>query len=133
MRSPIIVPAIQKRLYNYLGGVMKSHNGNLIEIGGMPDHVHLLIELKRLDSFTNMIRDLKSGSSRWVNTTFPNLNKFVWQEGYGSFSVSYSSVEHVQKYIRNQEEHHKNMTFDQEYINILKHHQVEFNEKYVLG
>jgi putative transposase len=91
----------------------------------MSDHVHLLIEL--LDNFSHFIRDLKASSSKWFHKNFP------WQEGYGSFSVSYSALETVQKYIQNQKQHHATMSFEEEYLKFLKHHHVKYDEKFVLG
>ena len=102
-RVPWINPELQKRLYSYLIGIIRNHKGKLIEIGGMPDHVHMLIELSNLDKFSYFIRDLKSCSSLWIHQTFPQLKDFAWQEGYGSFSVSVSAISTVKKYILNQE------------------------------
>jgi REP element-mobilizing transposase RayT len=99
----------------------------------MPDHVHLLIELSLLDKFSHFVRDLKASSSLWIHKNFPNLHDFSWQEGYGSFSVSYSALQGVQKYIQNQEQHHANMSFEEEYLKFLKHHHVKYDERFVLG
>ena len=99
----------------------------------MPDHVHLLIELSLLDKFSHFIRELKASSSQWIHKIFPNLHDFAWQEGYGSFSVSYSALQDVQKYIQNQEQHHATMSFEEEYLKFLKHHHVKYDERFVLG
>jgi putative transposase len=120
-------------LYPYLGGIIKSHKGRLLEIEGMPDHIHLLIELGVLDKFSHFIRDLKASSSLWIHKNFGNLKEFAWQEGYASLSVSYSALETVRDYIRNQERHHTSLSFDDEYVNLLKYHQVRFDERFVLG
>lgn len=132
-RQPCISENIQDSLYSYIGGIIRKHNGSLIEIGGMPDHIHLLIKLNSLDKFSYIIRDIKSNSSQWIHKTFPELTDFEWQEGYGSFSVSFSSVNGVQKYIQNQPEHHKTITFDQEYKKLLERCGVVFDERFVLG
>ena len=84
-RTPWIEGEMQERLYPYLGGIIKNHKGKLIEIGGMPDHIHMLIELSLLDKFSHFIRDLKSCSSLWIHQTFPQKREFAWQEGYGFF------------------------------------------------
>ena len=132
-RLPHIAPDVQSRLYPYLGAITRNHSGKLLEIGGMSDHVHLLIELSLLDKFSHFIRDLKASSSQWIHKNFPNLHDFAWQEGYGSFSVSYSALQHVQKYIQNQEQHHATMSFEEEYLKFLKHHHVKYDERFVLG
>jgi REP-associated tyrosine transposase len=132
-RIPWIDREMQTRLYSYLGGIIRNHKGKLIEIGGMPDHIHMLIELSLLDKFSHFIRDLKSYSSLWMHQTFPQKQDFAWQEGYGSFSVSFSSLEKVRNYIKNQESHHMHETFDQEYLKFLKHHNIRYDERFVLG
>ena len=132
-RTPWIDKDVEDRLYPYLGGIIKSHKGRLLEIGGMPDHIHLLVELNTLDKFSHFIRDLKASSSLWIHKTFGNLKEFSWQEGYASMSVSYSAVDNVRRYIRNQERHHTSQSFDEEYVKFLKLHQVNFDERFVLG
>lgn len=132
-RVPWISPEVQKRLYPYLIGIIRNHKGKLIEIGGMPDHIHMLIELSFLDKFSYFIRDLKSYSSLWIHQTFPQLKDFAWQEGYGSFSVSFSAISTVKKYILNQEQHHANQSFDQEYLKLLQLHNIQYDERFVLG
>lgn len=99
----------------------------------MPDHIHILIELSLLDKFSHFIRDLKASSSQWIHKNFPNLYDFAWQEGYGSFSVSFSNLQSVKKYIQNQEQHHATMTYDDEYLKFLKRHRIEYDERFVLG
>lgn len=102
-----------------------------MEIGGTENHVHLLVSLGTLDNYSKFIRELKASSSLWVNKQHVFPTKFNWQEGYGSFSVSYSLVEVVRKYIQNQEEHHKGQTFEQEYLKMLRWHGIPFDEKCV--
>jgi len=132
-RDPMIQPELQHRLYEYMGGIIRQFGGKLIEIGGIEDHVHLLIELKQVDIFTDLMRTLKSNSSRWVHANFPHLSAFAWQEGYGSFSVSYSAINNVRKYIREQEVRHKTMSFDDEYVNILNKLRLKYDSRFVLG
>ena len=119
-RIPWIDREMQTLLYSYLGGIIRNHKGKLIE-------------LSLLDKFSHFIRDLKSYSSLWVHQTFPQKQDFAWQEGYGSFSVSFSSLEKVRDYIQNQESHHVHETFDQEYLKFLKHHNIRYDERFVLG
>ena len=129
----MITSEVQPRLYAYMGGIIRNEGGHLLEIGGMADHVHLLVQLTVIDKFSNLIRDMKAHSSGWVHRHFPNLKHFTWQEGYGSFSVSYSVLEKTKRYIQNQEQHHKTMTFEEEYIKYLKLHGVEYDERFVFG
>ncbi len=132
-RRPLIVPDVQTRLYSYIAAIVKNHSGKLLEIGGMTDHIHMLIELSNLDNFSYVVRDLKAASSLWIHKNFPDLDRFSWQEGYGSFSVSYSALEQVKKYIQNQEQHHTGMTFDEEYVKMLNLNNVKYDERFVLG
>ena len=96
-RVPLISSDIQPRLYQYMGAIIRNHSGKLLEVGGMPDHVHLLVELSNLDKFSHFVRDLKASSSLWIHKNFPDFTDFAWQEGYGSFSTSYSALEGVCK------------------------------------
>ncbi|MDP1835803.1 MAG: IS200/IS605 family transposase [Chlamydiales bacterium] len=130
-RQPWITRDVQTRLYEVIGGIVRNNKGILLEAGGMPDHIHLLLELGVLDKFTYLIRDMKAYSSGWVHKTFNHLAAFAWQEGYGSFSVSHSVTPKVGAYIQNQEQHHKNRTFEEEYIKLLQVHDVPYNPKYV--
>jgi len=129
----LITKEIQLSLYDYMGGIIKNHNGKLLSAGGTLDHVHLLVGLKLPDKFSDFIRDVKAGSSLWANKGLPHNQYFAWQEGYGSFSVSYSSLEKVKNYIKNQEEHHKIITFKEEYLQLLRKHKIEFDDRFVLG
>lgn len=103
-----------------------------MEVNGMLEHVHLLLELSLLDQFTSIIRDIKASSSSLVQRKF-HLSDFAWQEGYGSFSVSRSSVDRVRMYIRNQAQHHATLSFEDEFKGILKRHQIVYDERFVLG
>ena len=127
-----LLPKIQKQLYPYIGGIIKK-TGQLLEIGGMGDHVHLLIEMSNLDNFTSTIRNVKTGSSFWLKNEFPECREFAWQSGYASFSVSYSQLDSVRAYIQNQEKHHKKRSYEEEYLKLLHLHQAEFNEQYMYG
>ncbi|NGX55015.1 MAG: hypothetical protein KR126chlam2_00637 [Chlamydiae bacterium] len=132
-RQSWISSEVQPRLYSYMGGIIKNYDAKLLEIGGMQDHVHLLIKLNSLDKFSSLVRDIKSSSSLWMHKNFPALRDFAWQEGYGSFTVSYSILENIQEYIRNQEQHHASISFDEEYLKFLNLHQVKVDQRFVLG
>lgn len=124
---------IQSRLYPYMGGIIRNLNGSLLEIGGMPDHVHLLVNLSNLDKYSYFIRDVKAHSTMWIHKNFSELNDFAWQEGFASLTVSYSSLDKVKNYIRGQKEHHKKMTFEEEYISFLDKHGLKYDKRFVLG
>ena len=130
-REPWIVPEIAQRLYDYIGGTLRGNKCTLLDAGGMPDHVHLLISMSREMSAADLARIVKSSSSKWIHDTFPNMGYFAWQAGYGAFSVSQSNAPQVKGYIANQEEHHRRMSFQDEFRALLRRHEIEFDERYV--
>jgi len=121
----------QKRLYEYMGGIIRAQKGHLIEIGGIEDHVHILASLAPTKAVADSIRDLKANSSRWCNELLKQKNGFLWQKGYGAFTVSYSQIVQVRRYIQNQRQHHQGKTFEEEYISLLKVHDIDFTPKYL--
>lgn len=129
-REPWMAPAWRDRLHAYLGGVIREMDGVPEAIGGMADHVHLLIGLKATHRLSDVMRDLKRASSEWVhiNVPFPG---FAWQEGYGAFTVSASNREEVVAYIARQDEHHRKRTFREEYLEFLRKTGVDFDERFV--
>jgi REP element-mobilizing transposase RayT len=131
-RIPFISAEHRDRLYEYMGGIVRKERGALIEIGGMPDHVHLLARLRASVSLSEMIRLIKGRSSHWMNERPEVVNRFGWQNGYGAFSVSESQVPTVRRYIRTQEEHHAHRTYRDEIIALLRKHQIPFDEKTIL-
>ena len=131
-RAPFIREPLRERLYGYMGGILREEGGILLEIGGIPDHVHLLARLKADCSVAEAVRTIKSGSSKWVHQTFPERADFAWQTGYAAFSVSESQVGAVRRYIKNQEEHHARLSFKDELIALLQKHGIEFDERYLL-
>lgn len=130
-RQPEIVPGFREDLYAYVGGIIRSEKGKLIEIGGMANHVHVLARFSPAVSVSDMLKMIKGNSSRWVNKSGKRPAKFAWQKGYGAFSVSESGCEAVVNYIRNQEAHHRKMTFKEEFKLLLDKHQVEYDEEYL--
>jgi REP element-mobilizing transposase RayT len=130
-REPFLVPDLAPRLYGYIGGILRETGSVLVEAGGMPDHVHLLVSLGRQASVADTVRKVKANSSRWVHETFPDRAAFAWQNGYGAFTVSHSNVESVREYLRGQAEHHKKRTFHDEYREFLRRHAIEWDERYV--
>jgi putative transposase len=130
-RAPLIAGDCGTRLLPYLGGIAREVGGKALVIGGAADHVHLLLSLPPTLCPADVLRDLKANSSRWVHETWPERRDFAWQTGYGVFSVSESSREAVTRYIQDQEAHHKRMTFQEEFVALLKKHGVEYDERYI--
>jgi REP element-mobilizing transposase RayT len=130
-REPFIDADLAPRLYGYMGGIIRNTGSTLLTIGGIADHVHLLVSLGRQACIADLVRDVKANSSGWVHETFPTLARFTWQLGYGAFSVSKSVIERVKAYIANQEEHHKQETFQEEYLHFLREHEIEWDERFV--
>ena len=119
-RTPWITPEVEARLHPFLGGIAKDLNCTPIAINGMSEHVHVLVRFPSDLAVADLLRHLKSRSSKWIHQTFPALRDFEWQEGYGGFTVSKPSVGDVEQYIRNQKEHHGGMTFETEFLAMLR-------------
>ena len=131
-RCPAIDSELESRLWPYLGGIAGENRMKALAIGGTADHVHALLSLPGMMSFAKAIQLIKGGSSKWIHDTFPNQKRFGWQEGYGAFSVSASQVPKTMAYITNQKEHHRKKSFDDEFLELLKKHGIEFDPRYVL-
>lgn len=130
-RELFIDPDLAERLYAYVGGIVRNTGSVLLAIGGVEDHVHMLVSLGRQVSMSDLVRDVKSNSSKWVHETFLERGAFAWQSGYGGFSVSKSIVDRVKDYIAIQKEHHKRESFQEEYLRFLKEHDLELDERYL--
>ncbi|MBI5764632.1 MAG: IS200/IS605 family transposase [Planctomycetes bacterium] len=130
-RLPLIVPEIRDRMYSYIGGIVGHEDGMLLAAGGMLDHVHLLFTLSPRIGLSDLMRLVKTNSSKWVHETFTDHRAFGWQDGYGAFSVSESVLGQVRDYIRDQEDHHRRMSFEEEFELFLKRHRVEFDARYL--
>ena len=115
----------------YLAGGVQGEGGQLIEIGGVFDHVHLLVTLRPQYPISKLVQKVKISSSKWVSQNVSNRRHYSWQEGYGAFSVSTSHKDQVIKYIQNQEEHHRTCSFQEEFLNFLRKHEIQFDEKYL--
>ncbi len=129
-RKPTIKDDIRERLYEYIGGILSSNKGHSIEIGGVEDHVHILAGMSPSLAVSDVIRDVKASSSNWL-TQEMTVSHFKWQKGFGAFSVSYDRIEAARNYIRNQKEHHKKKTFQEEYIEFLERHDIEYRLEYL--
>ena len=129
-REASIADSWRDRLHAYLGGVVKNIDGIPEAVGGVADHVHLLVGLRASTCLSDAVRDIKSVSSRWVHEEMGDTT-FGWQEGYGAFTVSASMRAEVRDYIARQEEHHRTRTFQEEYVEFLKRSGVEYDERYL--
>lgn len=127
----MILDSIKDELFNYLGGVCKNLECNPIQVGGFKDHVHILCLLSKKITLVKLLEEIKSSSSKWIKTKHEKLANFYWQSGYGAFSVNPTEIEIVTSYSKNQEEHHKVKSFQDEYRAFLKKYDVQFNEEYV--
>ena len=130
-RQRIIIPALRDRLRPFLGGIARQNKMKAIEIGGMADHVHILLSLPSTMAISKALQLMKGGSSKWIHETFPEHRLFVWQEEYGAFSVSLSQLDKTIEYIQEKEAHHRKMTFQEEFLVLLKKHRIEYDERYL--
>jgi len=130
-RANLIHPELEQRLYPLIGGIVRDLRCTLLAVGGMPDHVHLLVRYRADLSHSEMLQQIKGRSAKWVNETVPLRGQFAWQEGYGGFTVSKSVVPEVEQYIARQKEHHKRQDFKAEYLELLRLHGIEFDENTV--
>jgi REP element-mobilizing transposase RayT len=132
-RAPVIAEAVEERIWAYLAGIAKKQGMKAIRIGGIENHVHVLVEIPKTVAVSEAMRQLKGGSAKWINEERLFGMRFSWQDGYGAFTVSPSAVGDVAEYIANQREHHRRRTFEEEYRMFLERHEVEFEEKYAFG
>jgi REP element-mobilizing transposase RayT len=129
-RQPQITGELQPRLFEYIGGILRSNSSALIAACGIPDHVHLLISLGRTLAIADAVRLIKTNSSGWAHNEM-RLPDFQWQNGYGAFAVSYSNIDQVKAYLANQEQHHRTMSFQDEFREFLRRYNLEWDERYV--
>ena len=130
-REPWIATEMREDLYSYIGGIMRNKKAKLLTAGGMFDHIHLYASLPSTISVADFVNVVKSNSSRWIHESYLQLRNFAWQEGYGAFSVSKSEEARVDRYIRNQEHHHRKRSFKEELIELLEKHGIEYDKRYI--
>ncbi|MFO8148516.1 MAG: IS200/IS605 family transposase [Gillisia sp.] len=130
-RQSLIKNEWKDELYQYITGIIQNHEHKVLQINGMPDHIHILFGMRPTQSLSDLMKQVKQDSSKWINNKGVVNGKFSWQAGYGAFSYSKSHVPRVIKYIQNQEEHHKKLTFMEEYVALLKTHNIQFDEHYI--
>jgi REP element-mobilizing transposase RayT len=132
-REPLLAVEVRERVWSYMAGIARANQMTPLKIGGVADHVHVLVSVPASLAIAKAVQLIKGGSSHWVRGSVPGLSGFAWQDGYGAFTVSESQIEAVRDYIRRQEEHHRRETFAEEYRDFLDRHQVAFDERYLLG
>ncbi len=130
-RENFIDENIENELFSYLGGICKNLECNPVQMGGYRNHVHILCLLSPKITLAKLLEELKSHSSKWIKTKGEKYSNFYWQNVYGAFSVNPNQIDVVKKYIINQKEHHKIKSFQEEYLQILKKYDIEFDEKYL--
>jgi REP element-mobilizing transposase RayT len=130
-REPWMSPLVRPRIYEYLGGAIRGEGGIALIVNGTADHVHILAKLRQDKALSKLIGEIKANSSGWVSRTSKRTTGFTWQEGYGAFTVSESQVAKVRRYIERQEEHHRSISFLEEFKVILRAHGLPFDERYL--
>ncbi|RCU42804.1 IS200/IS605 family transposase [Chryseobacterium lacus] len=126
-----LIPVENRELHKFITGMVQHRGQKLFAVFTMPDHIHMLVSVKPTILISDLVRDIKAGSSKFINDKKWMNNKFNWQEGYGAFSYSKSSVDLVVKYILNQEEHHKTKSFKTEYLDFLEKFNINYNSEYL--
>jgi putative transposase len=127
-REPSLTPTLRDRLYPYLGGIARENRITALAIGGAADHMHMLISLPPTLSVAKAVQLLKGNSSKWVHETFAQLRYFEWQQGYGAFSIGVSALNPTIAYIRNQTQHHRRRSFQDEFRAMLRRHGLDYDE-----
>lgn len=128
LREPVLRPEVRPRLFEYIGGICRNTRCSLVAAGGVEDHVHLLVRRHPSRSESDVLRDIKANSSRWLKSHVP---AFTWQDGGGAFSVGPQDQEAVRRYLADQEAHHRRTTFQDEYLKFLRMYAIEYDPKYV--
>ena len=130
-REPRIPDDVAPDLWKYQAGIFNKWESSALAIGGVEDHIHALFSLSKNHPLKKVVEEVKKASSTWMKTDGPKDAGFYWQNGYAAFSVSQSNVDDVKRYIKNQREHHRNMTFQDELRALFERHQIEYDERYV--
>ena len=130
-REPLLRDEVEERVWSYLGGIARENAMKAVMIGGIENHVHLLLGIPPTLAVSKAVQLIKGGSSVWIKETFPGLRNFGWQDGYGAYSVSKSQLSEVTDYIRGQRAHHRVKSFEEEYRAFLDKHEIQYDERYV--
>ena len=132
-RKALIDKEWKERLHEYITGIVQNNRHKMLQINSMPDHIHILMGAKPTVSLSDLIREIKSCSSRWINENYIRDQHFAWQDGFGAFTVSKGIIPVVYNYIANQQKHHRSRSFENEYITLMKYNEVDFEERYLFG
>lgn len=130
-RDSLIRPEWEEELFKYISGIIRNKEQKMLAINGMPDHIHFLIGMKPSCCLSDLVREVKKASNEFIKEKKFTKNNFQWQEGYGAFSYSHSSLDNVIAYVKNQKEHHKTKSFKDEYVDFLKKFEVDFKNEYL--
>ena len=130
-REPWLEPDVRPRMHAYLATVCRDLGAELVRVGGVADHVHIVTTLPRTVSQAEFIEQMKKTSSKWIKALDARYRGFFWQRGYGAFSVSLSQLDTVLDYVKAQQQHHRTRTFQEEYRELLRKHGIDFDERYV--
>lgn len=130
-RNGLLHSSWRDELFKYITGIVQNHDHKMLCVNGVEDHIHILVGMKPKQSVSDLVQDVKSSSSKWINERGFTAGRFAWQDGYGAFSYSKSDLEKLIKYIKNQEEHHHKKSFKEEYLEFLEKFEIEYNEKYI--
>ncbi len=130
-REPLIPEALEPELYGYIGSICRHMGSPLLAMGGVADHVHMLVSLNKTVTLSELMLNIKRDSSKWIKDNGPALGAFGWQDGYFAFSIGESGVEALRSYIANQKEHHNTIDFKDEVRSVLRKYNVEWDERYV--
>ena len=128
-----ITPELESQLWSYIGGIARNHGFTSHAVGGVEDHMHVLLTIPPRISVAEAVQAIKGVSSKWIHETRPDQKDFAWQQGYGAFSIGISQMDDTIRYINNQREHHKKRDFQEEFLAFLKKHGIEYDPKYVWG
>ncbi|PYL08710.1 MAG: IS200/IS605 family transposase [Verrucomicrobia bacterium] len=132
-RQPWIAAETEERIWAYIGGIARAHKMTVLQVGGVTDHIHVLVTAPATIAPAQIAQYLKGDSSKWIHEEFRNMQGFGWRDGYSAFTVSKSSLPEVVRYIQNQREHHHTKTFQEEYLEFLGKHGIEYDERYLWG
>ena len=131
-RKALIKPNFESKLYSYISGIIQNYNHKVLQINGVEDHVHILIGYRPNQALSSLVQKVKQDSSKWLKANKFVPDFFKWQEGFGAFSYSKDEITKVIQYIQNQEDHHKTLSFQDEYRKLLEKFDVQYDEKYIL-
>ncbi len=131
--SPQIEDEHLERLHSYIGQLVNATGCQVVRVGGIGDHTHVLCLLSRIENVSHLVEEVKRNSSRWIKTLSPRYHHFAWQGGFAAYSMSQSVIEKAIEYVSNQREHHKKMSFHDEYLRFLKLYNVDYDERYIFS